>query len=108
MDAEAHDISMGLDYRERDPVLRLLPPDPPDAFARLPDADQHYRGRVWLILWSAGYEQDHAWWFALTDNQEWLDAIRPDIVSVSDDTIPLMVKGRMDFERGKTMTSGTQ
>ena len=92
---------MATDYRERDPLLRLLPPDVPDGFVALPPAEQTLRGRYWLMMFGAGYEVDHAWWFVLQEDPEWTAIMKEQLGRVDEADIPLMVQGRLTYERGK-------
>lgn len=94
---------MADDFRVRDPVLRLLPPDVPDGFVALPFAEQQFRGRYWLIMYGAGYESDHAWWTVLNEDPDWTATMHEQLSRVTDADIPLMVKGRLDYERGKAL-----
>jgi hypothetical protein len=81
-----------------DPILALLP-EPPEVFERLPLAEQAWRGRLWLVTWSAGFPEDMAWWFARRDasEQDVIDA-RKTMQRVTDEQIPQMVAGRVYFE----------
>jgi hypothetical protein len=93
-------------YRARDPVLRLLPPDVPEAFERLPAAEQAWRGRAWIIMFGAGYDPDMAWAMALRNDLPWRDALKEKVDRVErlgggDRDYPFMIKGRMDYEHGK-------
>lgn len=85
----------------RDPVLRLLP-TPPEAFEHLSDAEQAWRGRLWITLYGAGYEQDHAWWFAMSDESN-VAEMKATIAQVPDDHFPAMLQGRLALEQAKAI-----
>ena len=84
-----------------DPVLRLLPPEPPNSFLRLPPDEQAWRGRMWISMYGAGYDPGHAWWFVLwTDDAEW-EAWAKDLISkVPDDPreFAAMIDARQRFD----------
>lgn len=48
----------------KDPVLRLLPEDPPKWFVDLPEPERHWRGRIMLMVYAMGYPEEYAWWHA--------------------------------------------
>ena len=89
-----------------DPILALLPepPDafehlPPDVFERLPPAEQAWRGRLFLVLYGAGYPEDMAWWTVLQDEAiEAMQSLRTTMERVTDEMIPAMVEGRVRFD----------
>ena len=84
-----------------DPVLRLLP-EPPDSFLLLSPKEQARRGRLWLTLYGAGYMPDHAWWFAMSAEEDIAEMLAT-IAEVPDEDFVLMVKGRQTYEAGKAM-----
>ena len=96
----------------RDPVLRLLPDLVPSAFLRLNPAEQAWRGRAWLIMYGAGYEPDHAWWFVMSGDDspasaEWITFMKSTIAQIEevagDGEYVKMLQGRMTYEAGKAM-----
>lgn len=50
-----------------DPLLRLLPSDPPASFMALPLPEQAWRGRVFLMTWAMGGEVAFSWAIAMRD-----------------------------------------
>ena len=50
-----------------DPLLQLLPSEPPWSFLDLPPAEQAWRGRVFLMTWSMGGTTVFSWSVALND-----------------------------------------
>jgi hypothetical protein len=87
-----------------DPVLDLLPPDVPDSLLSLPSDEQAWRGRFFLLLWSAGYDAWYAWVQAL-GNDPAVRAIYDEAVAnlatrglTIDEEIPKMLAGRRAFE----------
>ena len=48
-----------------DPMLALLPPEPPWSFQRLPRDEQAWRARVFLAVWVNTGNAKFAWWQAL-------------------------------------------
>ena len=84
-----------------DPVLRLLPPEPPDSFQLLPPEEQRVRGRMWIAMYGAGYEQDHAWWFVLYDDPDWVAYMRQSVARLPDDVreYAAMLSARVEHER---------
>jgi hypothetical protein len=93
-----------MDAFRRDPVLRLLPIDLPNAFSRLSADEQAWRGRLWLTLFGAGYEPNHAWWFAMSDESD-IGEMKATVAQVSDDDFTLMVQGRLAYEAGKVLVA---
>ena len=89
--------------RGGDAVLELLPVDRPRAFDRLPEDEQAWRGRLWLIMFGAGYQPDHAWWFVLYDEPDWVRDMKALVAEVPDDHYALMVQGRLTYEAGKAL-----
>ena len=96
----------------RDPVLRLLPDEVPVDFLRLDPAEQAWRGRAWLIMFGAGYETVHAWWFVMSGNEtqesaEWIAFMNATIAHIEavagDGEYAKMLQGRLTYEAGKAM-----
>ena len=50
-----------------DPILQLLPSEPPWSFLGLPPAEQAWRGRVFLMTWAMGGTAVFSWSVALND-----------------------------------------
>lgn len=92
---------MVLDIK-RDPVLRLLPEDPPDSFLRLPPEEQARRGRLWLVMYGAGYDPVHAWWF-VTQPESDIGQMLASIKDLPDEELPKMLQGRATYEAGRAM-----
>lgn len=86
----------------RDPVMRLIPDDPPEAFLALDTPEQARRGRLWITLYGAGFEPVYAWWFALSPEAEIAEALAT-VATVPDDHFPEMMKGRHTYEAGKAL-----
>ena len=72
-------------YRERDPMLRLLPEDPPDSFVSTTPDEQAWRGRVFLAVWAMGYPEPYAWWHALQTGKEQTDWLKDFVRTELDD-----------------------
>ena len=98
-----------------DPVLRLLPNEVPVDFLRLDLAEQAWRGRAWLILFGAGYEPVHAWWFVMTGDESpesaaWIAFLKATIAQIEDvagdGEYAKMLQGRLTYEAGKAMVGG--
>ena len=99
----------------RDPVLRLLPDEIPLGFLRLDPEEQAWRGRAWLILFGAGYEPVHAWWFVMSGNEspesaEFIAFMKATIARIEDvagdGEYAKMLQGRLTYEAGKAMVAG--
>lgn len=89
-----------------DPILRLLPDEIPRVFAGLDPVDQGRRGRLWLVLWSAGYPEWVAWTYALAVGTE-AEELMDDTLSRAPDTeIPKLVEGRRIWDEASTRLSG--
>lgn len=87
-----------------DPILDLLPLDVPDSYLTLPPDEQAWRGRFFLLLWSAGYDDWLAWIQAIS-NDPAVRAIYDEAVAnlasrglTIDEEIPKMLAGRRAFE----------
>jgi hypothetical protein len=69
-----------------DPMLALLPPEPPWAFQRLPREEQQWRARVYLAVWIQTDSVVFAWANALAKDPDdaeikaWVLAILTDAV----------------------------
>jgi hypothetical protein len=79
-----------------DPIVDLLP-EAPDVFERLPAAERAWRGRLFLVLFGAGFEIIHAWWIVLSDAEDLVDVLKV-MERVTDAMIPAMVAGRLRFD----------
>lgn len=83
-----------------DPTLRLLP-EPPDNFLRLSEAEQRWRGRLWLILYGAGYDEAHAWWLAQTsekDDATFVENMKVAVERVPEQDYPAIMKARLEHD----------
>lgn len=69
----------------RDPVLRLLPDEPPRAFLLLPYDEQRWRGRFFLVTWILQRDEQYAWALALAEDPD--GESRRAISTVSDQQI---------------------
>jgi hypothetical protein len=59
------------DLYQTDPLLRLIPREGfPLAFYTLPDEEQRWRGRVYLMLYSLTGHASHAWWLAMNTDAD--------------------------------------
>lgn len=54
----------------RDPVLRLLPGEPPETFLALPPDEQAWRGRFFLMAWILTRNEPFSWDAALADDPD--------------------------------------
>lgn len=79
---------------QADPILRFLPDEIPRVFAGLDPVDQGRRGRLWLVLWSAGYPEWVSWTYALAYGPEAEELIDYTLSRAPDTEIPKMVEGR--------------
>jgi hypothetical protein len=80
-----------------DPVLRLLPPEPPDSFLALPAAEQAWRGRMWISMYGAGYDPGMAWWFVLgSGDKDWEAWAKDQIAQLPDEAAlyAMMIRDR--------------
>lgn len=83
-----------------DPLLRMIPPDAtPDVFLNLTPEQQARRGRMFLVMWAAGYPAWAAWQFALGDDAAGNEFIDFTLSQAPDEEIPKMVQGRIIFDR---------
>lgn len=87
-----------------DAILDLLPLDIPDSFLTFPPDEQAWRGRFFLLLWSAGYPDWLAWIQAISADPA-VRAIYDEAVAnlasrglTIDEEIPKMLAGRRAFE----------
>jgi len=75
-----------------DPMLALLPPEPPWAFQRLSRDEQEWRGRAFLIFYTiSGRRTAYAWWQALRDDDGATEAFIRE--RVTDDEIVAGLRG---------------
>lgn len=81
------------DFRN-DPVLGLLPEDVPLPFLTMPPAEQAWRGRYYLVAWSAGFEPGYAWWLAMNADPDHVAGAHDTLSRVADSEIPRMMNAR--------------
>lgn len=82
-----------------DPLLRLLPSDPPASFLAMSPADQARRGRVMLGLFGMGKPIAFCWAMALqTINPQEAELLADEMAKVDDDAIRSEVLARIDAE----------
>ena len=97
------DVDLDLAYSKlrEDPVLGLIPKEIPDAFLALPPAEQAWRGRFFLIAFSATYGADESmlWFQSLLDWPEEVAWMKEAVAAVPDAEIPKMVEARRAFEK---------
>jgi len=84
-----------------DPVLRLLPPSPPDSFLGMTPDEQAWRGRAWIAMYGAGYNMDHAWWFVLQNDPDFTAYMKDLLSRVPNDpkVYASMIQARIQFDR---------
>lgn len=82
-----------------DPLLRLLPSDPPGSFLAMSPVDQGRRGRVFLALYGMGKPIAFCWAMALQtiDPQEG-ELLADEVAKVDDDAIRSEVLARIDAD----------
>lgn len=87
-----------------DAVLDLLPLDVPDSYLTMPPDEQAWRGRFFLLLWSAGYDDWYAWIMAIADHPEARSVYDQAVANLAsrgltiEEEIPKMLAGRRAFE----------
>jgi hypothetical protein len=67
-----------------DPMLALLPPDPPWRFQRLPREEQAWRARAFLMLYGRGSTLPHSWWYALLERPDQITEMKALQASIPD------------------------
>ena len=77
-----------------DPMLALLPPEPPWGFQRLPREEQAWRGRAFLIALVMTDNEAFAWNLALTRDPVTGENNRLDVLHTKDEVI---VQGLRDL-----------
>lgn len=70
-----------------DPVLRMLPPEPPTTFLRLSPREQAWRGRLFLMTWIVSGDQPFSWSAALADDEPHNSESRALVASVPDERL---------------------
>lgn len=75
-----------------DPLVRLLPADPPGAFTNLPPAEQSFRARIYLMVWVLSEDEAYSWDAALTTNADFLQSMRETLATSSDEYIAAAVQ----------------
>jgi hypothetical protein len=81
-----------------DPMLELLPPEPPWAFQRLPREEQAWRGRAFLIAFVMTDNEAFSWNLALTGDPVAAENNRLDVLHTRDEVI---VQGLRDLAEMK-------
>lgn len=91
------DRHAGTDPRA-DPMLALLPPEPPWGFQRLPPEERAWRGRVFLIAFVMTDNEAFSWSLALTRDPVAAENNRLDVLHTRDEVI---VRGLRDLAEMK-------
>ncbi|HEY5484620.1 MAG TPA: hypothetical protein VIK31_12590 [Propionibacteriaceae bacterium] len=81
-----------------DPMLAMLPSEPPWGFQRLPREEQAWRGRAFLIAYVVTGSEAFAWSLALTRDAVAAENNRLDVLHTRDDVI---VQGLRDLAEMK-------
>jgi hypothetical protein len=81
-----------------DPMLALLPPEPPWGFQRLPREEQAWRGRAFLIAFVMTDNEAFSWNLALTRDPVAAENNRLDVLHTRDEVI---VQGLRDLAEMK-------
>jgi hypothetical protein len=81
-----------------DPMLALLPSEPPWAFQRLPREEQAWRGRALLIAFVVTDNEAFSWSLALTRDPVAAENNRMDVLQTRDEVI---VQGLRDLAEMK-------
>ena len=81
-----------------DPMLALLPPEPPWMFQRLRREEQAWRGRAFLIAFVMTDNEAFSWSLALTRNPAAAENNRLDVLHTRDEVI---VQGLRDLAEVK-------
>ena len=81
-----------------DPMLALLPPEPPWRFQRLPREEQAWRGRAFLIALVMTDNEAFSWSLALTRDPVAAENNRLDVLHTRDEVI---VQGLHDLAEMK-------
>lgn len=96
---------MGTLY-QTDPMLRLIPADEmPAAFVSLPDKEQRWRGRLFLMTYSMHGHLAHAWFVALADDEVHTREMKALVKSTPDDRIMAALRGLARSQK-EEQTSG--
>lgn len=92
------------DFRSRDPVLRLLPEEVPDAFRKLPYDEQRIRGRWFLMVWTMYRDIPYSWFHALATEAEHTKSMHETIKTVDDGLILAAVRAANADEGVESVT----
>ena len=77
---------MGTLYKT-DPLLRLIPKEGfPLTFYTLPNEEQQWRGRVYLMMYSLTGHASHAWWLAMNTDPDSVRDLK-ELVRTTPDTV---------------------
>lgn len=83
-----------------DPLLRLLPSEPPASFLAMPEDEQRRRGRVFLALYGMGKDEAFCWGMALQNLHPGEARLLADQVAlIPDERLRAEVLARIDDER---------
>ena len=83
-----------------DPMLALLPPEPPWAFQRLPREEQAWRGRAFLIALVMTDNEAFSWSVALTRDPVAAENNRLDVLHTRDEVIGQGLRDRAELKAG--------
>lgn len=76
---------------DTDPVLRLIPTEGmPDSFRVMPEEEQAWRGRYFLMTWVLSHHTAYAWSIALAEPEETGKAT---VAGIEDDAILAGLRG---------------
>jgi hypothetical protein len=83
----------------KEPLFDLLPQERPAAFDALPEAEQAWRGRTYLMTWSLGGTEMFSWAVALNDEPVHNAEMKALAAQADDDLIRATVEGRLAAEQ---------
>ena len=85
-----------------DPMLALLPPEPPWGFQRLPREEQAWRGRLFLLAYVHSNNVAFSWAMAMDPNPAVQQANKDLVASYPDDWYPGALEVLHELQREGT------
>ena len=89
---------MGTLYKT-DPLLRLIPEEEmPGSFVGLSDAEQRWRGRLYLMMFSMSGHAPHAWFVALSREPDHTKDMKALVAATPDEKIIAALRGQAKMQ----------